>query len=52
MDKIKYSYTPDQVRVFPPSQDAIKEVDNFRTQLEVWLSRKPVQVDRSDRRMN
>jgi len=47
--KIEYSYDESQIRRFPEQQDATKEVDEFRTQLDRWLVRKLVQVDRSEK---
>jgi hypothetical protein len=47
--KLEYSYTPEQVRVFPPSQDAIQLVDDFITKLDVWASKKLKELDRSEK---
>lgn len=43
--KLVYSYTEDQVRVFPPVLDASLIVDDFITKLDVWSSRKLRELD-------
>lgn len=45
MKKLVYSYTEDQVRVFPPSLDSSIIVDDFITKLDVWSSRKLRELD-------
>jgi len=46
--KLDYKYSPNQVRVFPPKQDAVKEVDDMITKLDVWMSKKVREFDRSE----
>ena len=50
--KLEYSYSPEQVRRFAPSQAQVEEVEQMRLQIEVWAGRKLRKLDRSDKPMN